>query len=138
MWFQDQKADQRGRESWEVKREGLQSCKTSLRKDNLGKGCVNLSYSQVGRDKPSFLELNKKALQFIVQQRSRSSRQPLSMMVITKARKSKSNSFQLGVRIGFSPATQIGLLPMKSPFVHFLPSCFDLASAVLPDVCLYD
>ena len=50
------------RESWEVKQEGLQPCKTYLRIDSLGKGCVNLSYSQVGRDKPSFLELNKKAL----------------------------------------------------------------------------
>lgn len=30
--------------------------------DNLGKGSVDLIYSQVGRDKPSLLEMNKGSL----------------------------------------------------------------------------
>ena len=70
---------------------------------SLWKGCVNLFYSQVGRDK-LFSELNKGTLVYSQAEGQGPPGKPLSMIIIIKA--SQRNSFQHGVRIGFLPATQ--------------------------------
>ena len=58
----------------------------SKRMANLWQGCVNLFYSQVGRDKLSLLELNKGTLVYSQSPPGK----PLSMIIIIKATKSKS------------------------------------------------
>ena len=70
---------------------------------SLWKGCVNLFYSQVGRDKLSLQELNKGTLVYSQAEGQGPPGKPLSMIIIIKA--SQRNSFQHGVRIGFLPAT---------------------------------
>ena len=67
------------------------------------KGCVNLFYSQVGRDKPSLHELNRGTLVHSQEEGWGPSGKPLSMIIIIKT--SQRNSLQHGVRIGFLPAT---------------------------------
>ena len=69
---------------------------------SLWKGCVNLFYSQVSRDKLPVYELNKGTLVYSQAEGQGPLRQ-ISMIVITEATKSKSKKqFQHGVRIGSS------------------------------------
>ena len=49
------------------------------------KGCVNLFYSQVGRDKQSLLELNKDTLIYIKAEGQVPLNKPLSTIIIIKA-----------------------------------------------------
>ena len=91
----------------------------------LWKGCVTLFYSQVGRDKLSFYELNKGTLVYSQAEGQGPPRQ-ISMIVITEATKSKSKKqFQHGVRIGFFPATVICiyLFSYLCLFFFFTPGC---------------
>ena len=57
---------------------------------SLWKGCVNLFCSQVGRDKLSLQELNKGTLVYSQAEGQGCPGKPLSMIIIVKARKSKS------------------------------------------------
>ena len=68
---------------------------------SLQKGRVYLFYSQVGRDKLSFPQLNKGILVYQAEGQGPPGK-PLSMIIIIKA--SQRNSFQHGVRIDFLPA----------------------------------
>ena len=52
---------------------------------SLQKGCVNLFYSQVGRDKQSLLELNKDTLIYIKAEGQVPLNKPLSKIIIIKA-----------------------------------------------------
>ena len=52
---------------------------------SLQKGCVNLFYSQVGRDKQSLLELNKDTLIYIKAEGQVPLNKPLSTIIIIKA-----------------------------------------------------
>ena len=52
---------------------------------SLRKGCVNLFYSQVGRDKQSVLELNKGKLIYMKAERQVSLNKPLSLIIIIEA-----------------------------------------------------
>ena len=70
---------------------------------NLWQGCVNLFYSQVGRDKLSLQERNKGIFIYSPEEGQDPLGKPLSMTIILKA--SQRNSFQHGVKIGFLPAT---------------------------------
>ena len=83
---------------------------------SLWKGCVNLFYSQVGRVR---LAMNLKR-HFSFRQRGRVLwSKPLCMIIITKAMKSKSNSFQNGVRIGCFSAAGLELASsLKHSFVN--------------------
>ena len=74
---------------------------------SLRKGCVNLFYSQVGRDKLSLYQLNKGTLVYSRAEGQGPPGKPLSMIIIIKA--SQRNSFQQEVRIGFLPATVVQL-----------------------------
>ena len=65
-------------------------------------GCVNLFYSEVGRDKLSIQELNKGTFVYSQAEGQGPSGKPLSMIIIIKV--SQRNSFQQGVRIGTLPA----------------------------------
>jgi len=76
---------------------------------SLRKGCVNLFYSQVGRDKLSLYQLNKGTLVYSQAEGQGPSGKPLSMIIIIKA--SQRNSFQHEVRTGFLPATVVVQLP---------------------------
>ena len=73
----------------------------SKRMASLCKGCVNLFYSQVGRDKLSLHELNKGTFVYSQAEGQGPPGKPLSMIIVIKA--SQRNSFQHGVRIGFLP-----------------------------------
>ena len=68
---------------------------------SLQKECVNLFYSQVGRDKLSLHKLNKSTLVHSQAEGQGTPGKPVSMMTIIKA--SQRNSFQNGVRIDFLP-----------------------------------
>ena len=57
---------------------------------SLQKGCVNLFYSQVGRDKLSLQELNKGTLVYSQAEGQFFPGKPVSMIIIVKATKSKS------------------------------------------------
>ena len=57
---------------------------------SLWKGCVNLFDSQVGRDKPSLQELNRGALVYSQAGGQGPPGKPGSIIIITKAMKSKS------------------------------------------------
>ena len=57
---------------------------------SLWKGCVNLFYSQVGRDKLSLQELNKGTLVYSQAEGQFFPGKPVSMIIIVKATKSKS------------------------------------------------
>ena len=57
---------------------------------SLWKGCVNLLCSQVGRDKLSLQELNKGTLVYSQAEGQGCPDKPLSVIIIVKARKSKS------------------------------------------------
>ena len=72
---------------------------------SLRKGCINLFYSQVGRDKISLRELNKSTLVYSQAEGQGPPGKPLSMIAIIKV--SQRNSFQHGVRFGFLPATKL-------------------------------
>ena len=84
---------------------------------SLQKECVNLFYSQVGRDKLSLYQLNKGTLVYSRAEGQGPPGKPLSMIIIIKA--SQRNSFQQEVRIGFLPATVI-LLRASMPLLHFI------------------
>ena len=56
----------------------------------LWKGCVNLFYSQVSRDKLPVYELNKGTLVYSQAEGQGPPGKPLSMIIIIKAMKSKS------------------------------------------------
>ena len=73
--------------------------------DSFWKGCVNLFYAQVGREKLSLLELNKSTLVYSQAEVQVPPGNPLSMIIIIKA--SQRNSFQHGVRIDFLPETYL-------------------------------
>ena len=75
---------------------------------SLQKGCANLLYSQVGRDKLPLLEPNKGTLVYSQAEKQGPPGKLLSMIKIIKA--SQRNSFQHGVRIGFLPATHPGVI----------------------------
>ena len=78
----------------------------SKRMANLWQGCVNLFYSQVGREKLSLLELNKGTL---VYSQTESSCKPLSMIIIIKATKNKSKrQFPTGCQNWLSPCNRAG------------------------------
>ena len=66
---------------------------------SLWKGCVNLFYSQMGRDKLSLCKLSKGTLLYRQAEGQGPSGKPLNMIIIIKTRQRK--SFQHGVRIGF-------------------------------------
>ena len=90
----------------------LYHCTTSWRCfASLGKGCVHLFYSQVGRDKLSLPQLNKGILVYSQAEGQGPPGKPLSMIIIIKA--SQRNSFQQGVRIDFLPAA---ISHCQSPF----------------------
>ena len=63
-----------------------------LQNISLQKGCVNLFYLQVGRDKLSLQELNKGTLVYSQAERQGPPSKPLSMIIIIKG--SQRNSFQ--------------------------------------------
>ena len=65
-------------------------------------GCINLFYSQVGRDKLSLPELNKGTFLYSQAEGQGPPGKPLSLIIIIKA--SQRNCFQHGVRTGFLPA----------------------------------
>ena len=94
---------------------------------SLWKGCVNLFYSQVGRDKLSLQELNKGTVVYIQAEGLGPPGKPLSMIIIIKATKSKSKKqFQHGVRIGFfSTASAQGTLPTRDHSEILRICCFD-------------
>ena len=67
---------------------------------SLQKGCVNLFYSQVGRDKPSLQDPNKDTLVYSqAEGQGPPGGKPLSMLIILKA--SQRNNLHHGVRLGF-------------------------------------
>ena len=72
---------------------------------SLQKRCVNLVYSQVGREKLSLHELNKGTLVYSQAEGQSPPGKPLCMITVIKA--SQRNSFQPGDRIGFLSATKI-------------------------------
>ena len=59
-------------------------------KTSLQKGCINLFYSRVGRDKLSLLELNKGTLVYSQAEGQGPPSKPLSMIIVSKVMKSKS------------------------------------------------
>ena len=63
-----------------------------LQNISLQKGCVNLFYLQVGRDKLSLQELNKGTLVYSQAEKQGPPGKPLSMIIIIKG--SQKNSFQ--------------------------------------------
>ena len=84
---------------------------------SLQKGCVNLFYSQVGRNKVSLHKLNKGTFVYHQAEGQGPPGKPFSIIIIMKA--SQRNSFQHGVRIGFFRATQ-GIFPMQRLKQHLL------------------
>ena len=89
----------------------------------LWKGCVNLFYSQVSRDKLPVYELNKGTLVYSQAEGQGPLRQ-ISMIVITEATKSKSKKqFQHGVRIGFLLAAEICIYLFSYLLFFFTPGC---------------
>jgi len=67
---------------------------------SLWKRCVNLCYSQVGRNKLSLHELNKGTLVYSqAEGQGPPGNKPLSMLIILKA--SQRNNLHHGVRLGF-------------------------------------
>ena len=74
----------------EVKRKGLQSCKTSPKDVQPLEGVCYLLYSQVGRDKLSLHELNKSTLVYSQAEGQGPPGKALSMIIIIKAMESKS------------------------------------------------
>ena len=118
VWMPGSFIDQRERSNEELKtkgriererqRESKVKASSVLRNiskgmSSLWKGCFNLFHSQVGRDKPSLLELNKGTLVYSQAKGRHPSGKPLNMIIIIKT--SQRNSLQHGVRIGFLPAT---------------------------------
>ena len=87
QWGSKVKRQKRGRCSGEIKWKGLQSCKTS---PAFRRSALNLFYSQVGRDKPSLLELNKGTSVYSQAEKQGPPGKPLSKIIIIKAVKSKS------------------------------------------------
>ena len=124
VWMPGSFIDQRERSNEELKtkgriererqRESKVKASSVLRNiskgmSSLWKGCFNLFHSQVGRDKPSLLELNKGTLVYRQAEGQGPPGKPLSMIIITKA--SRRNSFQHGVRVGLLSATVSALHP---------------------------
>ena len=79
---------------------------------SLWKRCVNLFYSQVGRDKLSLQELNKGTVVYIQAEGLGPPGKPLSMIIISRATKSKSKK-------QFPTWSQNWLPPSK---LHTLPT----------------
>ena len=118
VWMPGSFTDQRERSNEELKTKGRiererqrgSKVKASSVLQNISEGmsslwkrCVNLFYSQVGRDKPSLQELNKGTLAYSQAEARGPPGKPLSMIIIIKT--SQRNSLQHGVRIAFLPAT---------------------------------
>ena len=118
VWMPDSFIDQRERSNEELKSKGRlerEMCWGSKVKgysalqniskgtDSFRKGCVNLFYSQVGREKLSLPKLNQGPLVYSQAEVQGPPGNPLSMIIIIKA--SQRNSFQHGVRIDFLPET---------------------------------
>ena len=118
VWMPGSFIDQRERSNEELKTKGRRERErqrgskvkaSSVLRDiakgmtSLWKGCVNLFHSQVGRDKPSLLELNKGTSVYSQAEGRCPPGKPLNMIIIIKT--SQRNSLQHGVRIGFLPAT---------------------------------
>ena len=78
---------------------------------SLWKGCVNLFFSQVGRDKLSLHKLNKGNVVYSPAEGQGPPGKPLSMIIIKAMKSESKEQFQHGVRIGFLPATHSRQLP---------------------------
>ena len=108
VWMPGSFIDQRERSNEELKTKGRRERErqrgskvkaSSVLRDiakgmtSLWKGCVNLFHSQVGRDKPSLLELNKGTSVYSQADGQDPPGNALSMIIIIKAAKSKLKQF---------------------------------------------
>jgi len=88
---------------------------------SLWKRCVNLFYSQVGRDKLSLQELNKGTVVYIQAEGLGPPGKPLSMIIITRATKSKSKKQFPTWSQNWLPPNKLHTLPTPPPKRHWLP-----------------